>query len=182
MSERWLPVPGFEGLYEVSDLGRVKSLPRQVKRGNLGGLWLMPGRMLKPYRSSNGYLTVNLCKDGVPTSMQVHRLVLLAFAGPCPPWLEARHGPGGPLDNRLANLSYGTSAENKRDKIRDGTHPGGERNASAKLTTPQVIEIRSRYSHGESQAALAREYGVTPSTMWALVHNRTWPTATGPAT
>src|SRR5258708_1594768 len=143
--ERWLPVPGYEGLYEVSDLGRVRSIAHSTRAGMRGG------QMLKPQFNSRGYHHVGLRRDGKKAALRLNRLVLAAFAGPCPPGEVARHGPGGKLDNRLTNLSYGTQRENIHDKIRDGTAQAGERNTAAKLTGPDVIEIRRQGAGGGSQ-------------------------------
>jgi DNA-binding transcriptional regulator YhcF (GntR family) len=108
--ERWLPVVGYEGYYEVSDWGRVRSLHPQGRPR---------GKFLRP--SAGTYLVVNLSKDHVRESWPVHRLVGEAFLGPLPPGMMTRHGPGGPYDNRLVNLSYGSAAENADDQVRDGT-------------------------------------------------------------
>lgn len=88
--------------------------------------------------------------------------------------MEARHGPGGKLDNRLSNLCWGTPSENQEDKVRDGTTNRGERCGSARLTAEIVAECRHRHAIGESQAALAREFGVAVSTMSEAIRGVTW--------
>lgn len=115
-TERWLPVPGYEGLYEVSDLGRVRSLPRQVGYGRI------KGRILKALPGRNGYPRVNLWKDQRAKMHHVHSLVLAAFTGPRPEGYETRHLDGDRCNNTLANLSYGTPSENQHDKVRHGRH------------------------------------------------------------
>jgi hypothetical protein len=172
-SERWLPVVGYEGLYEVSDLGRVRSLPRQTARGILGG------RVLKPQPNTGGYLMVRTSRQSKCPTRLVHRLVLEAFVGPCPDGMETLHGPGGKLDNRLVNIRWGTPVENQRDMIRDGTVPDrhGERNSRAKLTWAIVLECRRRGADGESHRALAREFGVTRSVMWRALKGESWHSA-----
>ena len=110
--ETWLPVVGWEGLYEVSDLGRVRSLPRKGTRGGL----------LSPGTKTSGHLVVILCAHGSKTTRHVHQLVLEAFTGPCPPGLESLHDDGNPARNVLANLRYGTHGENMRDAVRHGTN------------------------------------------------------------
>jgi NUMOD4 motif len=183
MTERWLPVAGYEGLYEVSDLGRVRSLPRQTARGRRGG------RVLKHYISANtrGYPFVKLSRSGVNRNYQVHALVLHAFAGPRPPGQEARHGPGGKTDASLVNLSYGTRAENLADRIRDGQDNRGDRHYGAKLTWDAVAEIRAQRARlaltpewnqkrllGDLQRALARQYGVSQSAISLVMLRQTW--------
>jgi hypothetical protein len=115
--ERWLPIPGFEGSYEVSDQGRVKSLNRIVACcGPIKGAYpsTKKGRVLAPGSMPGGHLSVSLGWGF--GSRCVHELVLLAFTGPAPPKTEARHRDGDPTNNRLANLSWGTRGDNIRDK------------------------------------------------------------------
>lgn len=166
--ERWLPVVEYEGLYKVSDLGRVWGVRRKGAAGAL----------LKPARQSAhswAHTTVALCRDGEQRSRLVHQLVLEAFVSPRPLGMDALHGPGGALDNRLVNLSWGTPSKNMGpDKIRDGTIPWGERSASAKLTAETVMECRRRYAAGESQRALAREFGVHQSTVSLAITGVNW--------
>ena len=113
-AELWLPVPGYEGLYDVSNRGRVRSLPRNTTSG----------RILKPQRANKlGHLKVVLSKDGKTEQFLIHRLVMEAFAGPCPPGQQVRHWNGDPADNRWPeNLLYGTPTEDAFDKVRLGTH------------------------------------------------------------
>lgn len=124
MSELWLPVPGYEGAYEVSTLGRVRSLKRITDRGRN---W--PGRMMTPAQMRNGYWTVTLWRDGKQKSALVHRLVLTTFVGPCPEGMEALHKTGNSSDNALSNLRWGTHAENVQDQLAHGTHPHASKEA-----------------------------------------------------
>ena len=164
--ERWLPVVGYEGLYEVSDLGRVRSFHRHG-RGKRGGLRHLPS-------TRHGYLNVGLSRDGKGTTRLVHHLVLEAFVGPCPPGMEACHGPGGTGDASLANLCWGTKAKNMADKVRDGTLLYGNRHPLAKLTEAQVTEMRERYAAGETQPVLAREFGVVAPVVSMIVRGKSW--------
>lgn len=106
--EKWRPIVGYEDRYEVSDLGWVRSLRR-------------PG-MLTPWAFSNGYRAVTLWDGTRYRRHSIHRLVLAAFVGPCPPGQEVRHINGDPADNHLENLAYGTRAENNADTVRHGRH------------------------------------------------------------
>ena len=104
--ERWLPVVGFEGLYEVSNLGKVRSLPRQVRcnpRGMGNRVRVSPGKLLRP-DNCGGYRRVVLCKKNVHYRRAVHTLVLMAFVGPCPEGMEGCHKNGIRNDNRVTNL------------------------------------------------------------------------------
>lgn len=145
MTERWLPVPGFEGRYEVSDQGRVRSLPRVVATRRRGQtVTHIPGRILKGSLSSYRYLEVRLHKDGVATVRRVHRLVLEAFVGPCPEGMEGCHNDDNTLNNQLPNLRWDTHAENNRDQVRRGRHRYSNKTECIRghALTPENTELR----------------------------------------
>ncbi|MFE5290326.1 NUMOD4 motif-containing HNH endonuclease [Nocardia sp. NPDC056611] len=120
--ERWLPVVGWEGLYSVSDRGRVKAEARTLTRKD-GILQRRREKVLSPGTTPTGYLTHSLSKEGVTTTVPVHRLVLEAFVGPRPQGWHACHGEGGNQDNRVGNLRWGTIEDNMQDRIRHGNNP-----------------------------------------------------------
>lgn len=120
MSEQWRPVVGYEGIYEVSDHGRVRSLDRLVPRGSRP--FRLKGRLLAQSTMRSGHKRVALCKNGKGRHHLVHRLVLEAFDRPCPEGMEACHGIGGPGDNRLENIRWGTASDNMKDRVRHNTH------------------------------------------------------------
>lgn len=122
MDETWLPIPGFEGYYEVSDLGRVRSLPRLVTRGH-GRHMNLKGRVLKPqFRPNTGYYGVGLCVEGKSQNYYVHRLVLMAFRGLPEPGQEGCHENDIRTDNRLENLRWDSHLANVGDAIDRGRH------------------------------------------------------------
>lgn len=115
----WRTIPGWEGFYEVSNDGQVRSLERVNRRGIA-----VPSRILKLSMTvRGGYPRVSLCDAGKKSYKTVHRLVMMTFVGECPEGLEVLHGDGDPTNNRLSNLSYDTHAENTRDTVRHGRHP-----------------------------------------------------------
>ena len=121
MTEDWRAVPGWEGLYEVSDQGRVRSLPR-VTRGGFSGTRRISGKVLSPVYTVSGHVGVML-QDGERVFRSgIHRLVMLAFVGPCPEGMEVCHNNGIPDDNRLENLRYGTRSENIYDAVKHRAH------------------------------------------------------------
>ena len=170
--EVWKAVVRYKGIYEVSNQGRVRSLPRRV--ASRGGTRVSPGRVRKLVPHSNGYLTVMLCKGGVRECCYVHRMLLGAFVGACPTGHEARHLDGNKTNNTTSNLVYGSSSENKGDNKRLGRDNSGERNGHAKLTYQQVHDIRRRVAAGETQRSLAVEHGVTFQTINKVVQRETW--------
>lgn len=145
MSEAWRPIPGYEGLYEVSDIGRVRSLGSRA-------------RVLKLI-SLNGYLKVNLSKEGKRRQEYVHRLLAEAFIrSPIPKHLEVCHGDGNRENNILHNIRLDTRRSNAQDRKAHGTELFGERHHNSKLSEDQVIQIRSSQ---ESARLLAEKFGVS---------------------
>lgn len=122
----WLDVPGYEGLYQVSDAGEVRSIDRQVT-GKNGVTQHLNGQLLKQHLKGKGYPCVSLSKSGTVRQRYVHDLVLLAFEGIKPRGLEVRHQDGNPLNTQRTNLIYGTRSENFRDMREHGTHHYGSR-------------------------------------------------------
>lgn len=120
--EEWRPIPGYEGCYEVSSIGRVRSLPRWRSVGSGRRLCPPEIRLLKPYQDRNGYLRVGLSGPQTSRSTPIHRLVLSAFVGPCPPGMQACHRNDIPDDNRIENLRWDTASANTFDKIANGNH------------------------------------------------------------
>lgn len=123
----WLPVPGYEGHYEVSDAGTVRSLYREVR--TKGG-WVQShaGKPLKAGTvNGNCHQLVVLSKNGVVKSFLIHRLVLEAFVGPRPLGMWACHANDDGRDNRLENLRWDTPSANSLDCIRNGRHKGANK-------------------------------------------------------
>ncbi|XHE14390.1 NUMOD4 motif-containing HNH endonuclease [Agrobacterium deltaense] len=176
--ERWKPVVGHEGLYEVSDHGRVRSLPRVSEYDRIdqySGRTLTirrrhPGKMLRQGRTSSGHVTVAL---GRGNSRYVHILVLAAFIGPCPEGFEALHGDDEPGNNMLGNLRWGTRSENVQDAIKNGGYRLGSRHHASKLTEAQVSEIKKRLPV-VSADRIASEFGVSGATIRQIRSGRSW--------
>lgn len=121
MSE-WRDIPGYEGIYQVSDDGQVKRLRRQAPH-NVGHLRWLAEKLLSPCRASHGYLMVNLHKDGKPRSTCIHRAVAEAFlADSYFPGAHVCHYDGNPDNNHVSNLRWDTPSGNAFDKVRHGRH------------------------------------------------------------
>lgn len=163
--EEWRDIPGYEGKYQASSLGNIRSLDRRVNIFG-GHTRLMRGRVLKPAgQRKDPHLRVVL-GHGAPGSC-VHTLVALTFLGPRPEGQEVRHLDGNPLNNRVENLAYGTRTENILDVYRQGK-------AWRTLTAEQVLEIRERLAAGEKGSTLAKEYGVGQGCISAIKHGRSY--------
>ncbi|WP_197515486.1 NUMOD4 motif-containing HNH endonuclease [Mycobacterium sp. E1747] len=118
--EKWLPVVGFEGWYEVSDQGQIRSLERTIVRKD-GRVQIAKGCVLRHGTAGAGYAAVGLHRNGTALTRYVHALVMEAFVGSRPPGYQTRHLNGNPRDCRLVNLAYGTAVENAADKVLHGT-------------------------------------------------------------
>lgn len=113
--EKWLPVAGHEGRYEVSNQGRVRSLDRINARGQK-----IKGRILKERPLPNGRPRVSIAADGRAVDAYVYHLALTAFVGPRPEGMECLHWDDDPTNNALDNLRWGTRVDNMRDMSRNG--------------------------------------------------------------
>lgn len=169
MNEQWKDIPGYEGRYQVSDLGRVRSLDhyvRLVTRQAGETRRLAPGKILRPGRSGPfGHVTVALGKGN---SRPVHSLVALAFIGPRPDGHDVAHLNGDGGDNRLENLAYATRSDNNKHMVHHGRR---------QLSVTQVRAIREKaargFAYGE-KAALARQLGVSQSFFGDVVSGKSY--------
>lgn len=160
-------IPGYPG-YRVGDDGSVWSQRRTRRTGE----W----RQLKPWASkSTGRLIVSLWPERGHRlkKWQVHRIVLLAFVGPCPTGKEVCHEDGDHTDNRLANLRYDTHVANESDKVRHGRKLLGDRHPVAKLNIEMVRAIRLLLPV-HTLIALADRFGVSKKTIWNVKTGRAW--------
>lgn len=167
MTEQWRAAPGFSG-YEISDQGNIRSA-RQVRDRP-------PGTPITQRPTVWGYMAACISNDaGDVRPRSVHRLVLLAFVGPCPPGHEARHINGVRTDNRLANLRWGTKDENARDRIAHGKQVRGEQVNTARLTAEQVVEIRRLHrENGLGGRRLAARFGVARNAIYMILKRQSW--------
>lgn len=165
MKEIWKDIPGYEGRYQVSSLGRVKSM---TYRGSSGE------KVLKPYKDFKGYYRVILCTHKAKSKHchQIGRLVLEAFCGPCPVGYEAAHLNGSPSDNRVNNLRWVTPTENNRHKEAHGTKLQGSTHPMAKLNERTVMDIRRKSRIYNKK--LAEEFGLDMSTLGKILKRKTW--------
>jgi len=170
--ERWRDIPGYyEGIYQVSDHGRVRRIAR--------GPATYPGRILKPSMRT-GRLRVALTWNNRQRRFEVHRLVLQAFIGPPGPGQECNHKNGIPTDNRLENLEWCSHQENidhayQELGIAELTTHRGEDGGRSKLTEDQVNEIRRLWATGEyCEPDLAERFNVHWSTIHDIISRRTW--------
>lgn len=167
--EEWRPVPGYEGNYEVSSLGRV----RRVKTHGRSGKARI-GYVFQPKPKSNGYLSVDLTYGpGKKRSVLVSKLVAEAFLGPRPPGKEVNHKDLNRANNVVENLEYITHSENQLHSTRLTRARCGEKNGVAKLTEQDIQEIRSLRKKVR-QETVAQLYGIDQTTVSRIQLGGSW--------
>lgn len=175
MAEEWRAVVGYEGLYEVSDCGGVRSLTRRV-RVAYGATRSVAGRTLVQGCHAGGYRVVLLQRDNASKGFLVHRLVVMAFLGPIPAGSEVNHRDGDKTNNVVDNLEVVTRQGNIDHAVANGLIDNkGEANARARLTCEQVQEIRAIHAAGGlGYRPIARRFGVPWGTVRNVIKRRTW--------
>ncbi len=164
--EQWKSVIGWEGIYDVSNEGRIRRIAPGKKT--------RPGRILKPHKRKNdGRLTVALSYHGKRFDGNLHSLVASTWIGPRPPGMEIDHIDGNPENNNIANLEYVTPQENMKRAYKLGLVKlkFGIEHYLAKLTIDQVRIIRSCTA---PSTLLARVFSVTPITIRQVRRGLTW--------
>jgi hypothetical protein len=177
MKEMWKNIKGYEKSYQISNLGRVKSLPRKVKIIRYGKVHYktISGRTMKPLlnKRGKGYLKINLKRPN--RLLSIHQLVAKAFI-PNPenkPFIN--HIDGDPKNNVISNLEWCTAKENAIHASKNGLLPRGENHPNSKLTKDQVLEIRKSYKPREiTQQMLADKYGITKTLVRYILQRKYW--------
>jgi hypothetical protein len=167
--EIWKPIINYEGLYEISNYGRVKSF---IKHNGINE------RILMPQKYRTGYLYVVLCKNKSHKNYLIHKLVLETFIGPCLVGKESCHNDGNRSNNLFDNLRYDSHKRNCKDKTRHGTiqNQNGLKNPNVnpKLNDDIVVEIRMMYKNGIKIKDIANKFKISHSCISHIVHNRSW--------
>lgn len=160
--EQWKDIKNYEGLYQVSDYGKIKRIAN--------GKSTYIGKILKPQIGRSRYSQITLHKNRQRKTFILHRLILEAFRCFCPSNMECRHLDGNLQNNKLNNLKWGTRSENRQDSIKHGTffRPDnrGQKNKSAKLTNIKVKKIRYLLTLGISYTQIAKQFHVHCRTIW----------------
>lgn len=160
MEEIWKSVPGYEGFYEVSNCGKVRSLPRTVHNKDGIPVGRNAGKILSLSVGLRGRRQVMLYKNRKYQCFKVHALVMLAFVGPRPDGMDICHNDGNASNNVISNLRYDTRSGNFSDKIKHGTHHRGDNAPFHKITDAQVQEIRKLRNEGRKCKELGKIFGV----------------------
>jgi len=168
--EQWKDCVGWEGLYEVSNYGNVRSIQRKTK--NFSGFCLRGGKQLKKILGTRGYEVVNLTCYKARKQVFVHKLVLEAFCGPAPVGFEACHNDGNRLNNSLNNLRWDTRKNNHQDKKKHGTWQVGEKANNVKFTNEVIFDIRKNKL---TPTQANKKYGMSISHAKRIINGYGWP-------
>ena len=182
LKEIWKDIVGYEGCYQVSNLGNVRRLDTLIMfKGTQG---IRKGCDLKTTRNSRGYSTVVLCWKSKRKTKSVHRLVVEAFAIKIPGLELVNHLDGDTLHNWEGNLEWSNPQKNQLHAYATGLKGQGENSGMSKLKAGQVVEIKKRLkdtfrvSDHKLHKKIAKEYNVTPSTIKWIDKGRTWKSIT----
>ena len=167
----WKQIQNFPD-YEISEYGDIRRVVNGVTR--------KAGHIVKG-NIERGYRKVKLTVDGVKIRSRVHRLVCLTFVSK-PPFDGAicRHLDDNTMNNHYSNLAWGTHYDNHQDRKRNGNTFDGDRNGRAKLTWPEVDNIRNYYNDSKTTIAeLSRKFKISYSQMSEIIKNKSWVISNG---
>ncbi len=164
--EEWRPIKGYEGKYEVSNYGRVKSVSN-IHHSQVG-------KIMKPWEGNKKYLYITLIKDRKKKTYAIHRLVLEAFVGERPEGKQCAHWDGNPHNNNVSNLRWATAKENCADRDRHGRTAKGEKQGSAVLDEKAVKSIMKLKDSGMSKYEVGHLACVSYSTIERIWNGEGW--------
>ena len=175
MSVIWMSVIGYEGFYDVSSDGRVRSLDRLLTQKSARAGKTVPlrrkGKELAPSpRSRDNRAAVSLSRDNRTCTRPVHVLVCEAFHGPRPIGMQACHNNGDYKDNQKSNLRWDTPKANQADRVLHGTNRRGEGIGTSKLKESDVVLIRG----GMQRAEAIRRFGIGPTQFHRIKRGESW--------
>lgn len=175
MQEIWRPIPGYEGLYEVSNTGQVRALDRVV-RSRWGTEKPIKGGLKAFAKNSQGYKSVHLHLNGKMASFYVHRLVASVYLQNPNSLPQVNHLDGDKENNSAANLEWCTGSSNCTHAVKNELYENakGERVAGAKLTESDVREIRQLASMGTMHKDIAALFGIGRKAVTKVVNIQRW--------
>ena len=174
IEEEWRPIEGYDGAYEVSNYGNIRSLDRYIS-GAFDSKRFIKGVEIKSCLTGNGYLGFNLVKDGKSKTSKVHRVVANAFIENEHNKPEVNHKDGNKHNNNVSNLEWVTVGENQSHAYKIGLRDGkGMKNPSAKLNDRTVLNILKALSKGVTAKKIAKALCVSESTIGRIKKGQKW--------
>lgn len=172
--EIWKEVDGYNGIYFVSNLGRIKSVDHYIN--SRWGCVLKKGRFLKFRKSIKGYIQVSFSLKGKRFNTGVHRVIARAFIPNPLNKPQINHINGIKDDNRLVNLEWCTNRENQihavKNKLVNLNY--GERHHNSKLTNKEVVKVRELHKIGFTNIELAKDYKISATAMSNILRRKTY--------
>lgn len=175
--ELWRDIPGYEGLYQISCFGRVKSLARNVyNHANKSAYYVSKEKIKKPAVHRQGYLYVYLCKDSKPKKFYIARLVASSFCEGEYGDLEVNHKDLNKQNNFYTNLEWITPKDNVRHSFKNGQRKilKGPLNPAAVLNWNKVRSIRKDYFSGMKYSDVEKKYKITSGNLSHIIKFTTW--------
>ncbi|MDV4025591.1 endodeoxyribonuclease [Elizabethkingia anophelis] len=174
--EEWKDVIEYEGLYKVSNTGKIMSCERIVNSPK--GKRIVKSKILKSIITSTGYPRVHLSKEGAKNKVSVHRIVAIAFIDNPDNKPQVNHINGIKTDNTVGNLEWVTSLENISHSWNTGLSKAkkSEDSSNCKLNTSTVLEIKKllKESNGKNQLLLAKQFGISQATISMINNGKIW--------
>jgi len=180
--EVWKDIKDYEGIYQVSNFGNVKSLDREVAPNNRVPYW-RKGKICKQSKSNLGYMTVGFTVNNIKVNKYVHRLVAEAFITNMNDYPQVNHIDCDKTNNRMYNLEWCTNSQNHIHASKNGLNKlhlhrvaySGEKNGRSLLTKEQVLEIKQKYiPYKYSAKKLSKEYNVSESCITHILNKTSW--------
>ena len=168
--EIWKDIESYEGIYQVSNYGKIKSLKRNVlMKGKFN--YFKEEKILNPSTHKNGYLAIGLTKENKTKTFKVHRIVALHFIDNFLNKPEINHIDSDKSNNNVLNLEWCTSKENKEHAVKNKLNAFGEKSSGSKLTEKEVLEIRES---NLSPTELSEKYKVNKGSISSIKNRKTW--------
>jgi hypothetical protein len=156
-------VKGYEGLYFVNEFGEIYSYPKKTRKGV---------RKMLAHKNKNGYLSIDLCKNGNIKKYSLHRIIALAFLDNIENKEQVNHINGNKHDNRIENLEWSTRSENQKHSIETGLRSAkGEKNSQSKLTEKDVLNI---FNDKRTYIQISKDFKISISTISDIKRGHTW--------
>lgn len=176
MNELWKDIPNYEGLYQASNMGNIRSLDKIVPKWNKPYKRKIKGRVLKKHKANGGYNVVALHKNKNQKTYKVSRLIGITWKDNPDNKPEINHKNSIRTDDRAENIEWCTRSENVKHSYDKGNaNQKGEKNAYSKLTKKKVLSIRDKYDSGKySQIELSDMFNISKTTIHNVVKRKTW--------